>query len=103
MLYRYLIEIRHKPQYANGAYRRNYQPFDALNPANAILQAVAFCRKNAIDCVAFEVAEGYPVNKRERFKLLKQRQLARENARNNTLERFVSFDPANALDTQAST
>lgn len=97
MLYRYLIEIRHIPQYKNGAYRRFYQPFNALSAENALAQAVKFCKKNAIDCVGFEVAEGYPVNKRERFKMLKQRHLERETVQAELTKQLVEYDASSAF------
>ena len=97
MLYRYLIEIRHTPQHSNGAYRRHYQPFNARTPENALVQAIKFCKKNAIDCVGFDVAKEFPVNRRERFKLLKQRRLDREQAQAKLTKQLMEYDPSKAL------
>jgi hypothetical protein len=62
LLHNYLIEIKHKPKYKNGAYRKKYVSYQAQNQRNAMLKAVTHCEKNDLNIVGFDVVKGAPAS-----------------------------------------
>jgi hypothetical protein len=68
-----LIEIKHKPKYKNGAYRKKYVSYKAQNMCNAMLKAVAYCQKNSIEVIGYDVVKPFPAGSKAMFNYLKEK------------------------------
>ena len=98
MNYIFYVEIKHRPKYKTGAYRRVYVPFTARSPINALRQAAKYCVDKGIEAVGFDSTwEGIPSTPKGRFKWMKERRLAEQNAKDQAIQNYIDFKPEDYL------